>query len=79
MKRNLSRRIETIFPILDKDIRKNVQRMIDLQLNDNVKARIIDSRQKNKYVKNKIQIHIKIQKQICESSNTLTTRKLFPK
>lgn len=52
MKRNLSRRIETIFPILDKDIRKNVLRMIDLQLNDNVKARIIDSRQKNKYVKN---------------------------
>jgi polyphosphate kinase len=52
MKRNLSRRIETIFPILDKDIRKNILRMIDLQLNDNVKARIIDCKQKNKYVKN---------------------------
>ena len=49
MKRNLNRRIETLFPIYDKDIKKNIIKMITLQLNDNTKARIIDNKQKNKY------------------------------
>ena len=49
MKRNLNRRIETLFPIYDRDIKKNIIKMITLQLNDNTKARIIDNKQKNKY------------------------------
>ncbi len=51
MKRNLSRRIEVAFPVYDKEIQKQLQKMIDLQLNDNVKARVIDKEQNNEYVK----------------------------
>jgi polyphosphate kinase len=51
MKRNLSRRIEVAFPVYDKEIQKQLQKMIDLQLSDNVKARIIDNDKMNEYVK----------------------------
>jgi len=51
MKRNLSRRIEAAFSVKDKDLQKQLQKIIDLQLSDNVKARIIDKEQKNEYEK----------------------------
>lgn len=53
MKRNLSRRVEVGFPILDKKLQAQFQKMIDLQWNDNVKSRIIDKDQLNKYFKDK--------------------------
>jgi polyphosphate kinase len=54
MKRNLSRRIEVIFPIYNESIKKEIIDIINIQLNDNVKARIIDRYDKNNYVKNRI-------------------------
>ncbi|OAB79720.1 polyphosphate kinase 1 [Cochleicola gelatinilyticus] len=52
MKRNLSHRIEVVTPIYDEDHKKTIRELIDIQLADNVKARIIDSEQKNKFVEN---------------------------
>ncbi len=52
MTRNLSHRIEVVTPILDPDHFKTIRDVIDIQLADNVKARVIDSKQKNVYVKN---------------------------
>lgn len=49
MKRNLSRRVEVAFPIYDKDIQKQLQKMIEMHWNDNQKARIIDRNQSNEY------------------------------
>ncbi len=49
MKRNLSRRIEVAFPVYDPAIKEEVMGIIDLQLNDNMKARIIDRHDKNEY------------------------------
>ena len=54
MKRNLSRRIEVIFPIYDEDIKKELSEIIKIQLKDNVKARIVDRYDKNTYVKDRI-------------------------
>ena len=62
MERNLSRRIEVAFPILDEKIQKIIQDLMDLQLADNVKARIIDEKQRNKYKKKNI--HTPIQAQL---------------
>ncbi|MAZ72184.1 MAG: polyphosphate kinase 1 [Flavobacteriaceae bacterium] len=62
MKRNLSHRIEVVTPILDQDHKKTIQDLIELQLKDNVKARIVDAHQKNKYVTND---HKKIQSQLA--------------
>ncbi|MBI5473263.1 MAG: polyphosphate kinase 1 [Ignavibacteriae bacterium] len=47
MKRNLDRRIEVAFPIYDKSLQQQLRTILDLQLNDNVKARVITKRLDN--------------------------------
>lgn len=47
MKRNLYRRIETAFPILDKNIKQTIIEILNVQLNDNVKAVFIDENLQN--------------------------------
>ena len=42
MRRNLNRRIETAFPILDLDIKKEILDILKIQLKDNVKACLLD-------------------------------------
>jgi polyphosphate kinase len=49
MQRNLSARVETTFPIYAPEIRRMMHDIINLQLNDNVKARIINQAQDNPY------------------------------
>jgi polyphosphate kinase len=49
MRRNLSRRIEVGFPILDKRIKSFLLKVIELQWIDNTKARKIDAAQKDNY------------------------------
>nr|AWJ66336.1 polyphosphate kinase [uncultured bacterium] len=53
MTRNLDRRIEVVFPIYDPKIYQELREIIDIQLADNVKARIINPIHSNHYVKNK--------------------------
>ncbi|WP_412561673.1 polyphosphate kinase 1 [Winogradskyella sp. MIT101101] len=52
MTRNLTHRIEVLTPIYDKDVHKTLRDLIEIQLSDNTKARIIDAEQKNEYVDN---------------------------
>lgn len=47
MKRNLRRRIEIAFPIYDSALQQQIRTIVDLQLQDNVKARIVDKGQTN--------------------------------
>jgi len=51
MSRNLDRRIEVISPVIDKDIFNEFKDILDIQLRDNVKARIQDKEESNTYVK----------------------------
>jgi polyphosphate kinase len=50
MGRNLDRRIEIACPIFDKDIQLEIKDLINIQLKDNVKARIINEEQDNAYI-----------------------------
>ncbi len=61
MVRNLSHRIETTFPIYNPDLRKEILDFVKLQLQDNVKARIIDGKQHNHYVVNNQSIPVRAQ------------------
>ena len=47
MQRNLSRRIETAFPILDTPIKEEIIDILRIQLQDNVKACLIDEKLTN--------------------------------
>jgi polyphosphate kinase len=51
MSRNLDNRVEVSCPIYDPELKKQIRDFIDIQLHDNVKARIIDEDQKNIYLR----------------------------
>ena len=53
MTRNLDTRIEVAAPIYDPDLQKEFKYILETQLSDNVKARIIDAVQDNRYKRNK--------------------------
>ncbi len=53
MSRNIDRRVEVGFPVFDAEIRKEIRDIIDFQLMDSVKARIIDKKNSNKHKKNR--------------------------
>lgn len=49
MGRNLDRRVEVAFPLLDKALRAEMLQLLELQWRDNVKARLLDRKQTNPY------------------------------
>ncbi len=51
MTRNLDHRIEVACPIYDREIQDEIRDIIEIQLKDNVKARIINEEQDNQYRK----------------------------
>ena len=51
MTRNLDHRIEVTCPIFDKNIKCEMRKIFEIQWDDNVKARIFDETQSNKFVK----------------------------
>jgi polyphosphate kinase len=51
MVRNLDHRVEATCPIFDEDIKKVLKTILSIQLNDNVKARILDNGLNNQYAR----------------------------
>ncbi|WP_299184130.1 polyphosphate kinase 1, partial [uncultured Chryseobacterium sp.] len=52
MTRNLDYRIEAAAKITDKSLKKELKDILDIQLKDNVKARILDKKLSNEYIRN---------------------------
>ena len=52
MERNIDRRVEVSVPIYDKTIKKEINKVLDIQFKDNVKRRILDKSLRNDYVVN---------------------------
>ena len=52
MTRNIDNRVEVSCPIYDEDIKQELIDVFNICWNDNVKARIINSEQNNKYKRN---------------------------
>ena len=52
MTRNLDYRIEAAVKVTQKNLKKELMDILQIQLQDNVKARILDNKLRNKYVKN---------------------------
>ncbi|WP_443939383.1 polyphosphate kinase 1 [Pedobacter sp. MW01-1-1] len=61
MTRNLDHRVEVGFPVLDVDVKQEIQDIIDIQLQDNTKARQINAQNNNKYLKNRLQKKVRAQ------------------
>jgi polyphosphate kinase len=52
MERNLNNRVEVICPIFNTNLQKILKKQLDIQLSDNVKARIIDYKNSTEFLKN---------------------------
>jgi polyphosphate kinase len=50
MIRNIDYRIEVTTPVFDQTIKDELKEILDIQLKENVKARMLDNEQANKYV-----------------------------
>ena len=69
MYRNLDHRSEVALPIYDKELQKQLMTYIQIQLNDNNKARIIDKEQKNEYKKRSSAVSVRSQDDISRWLN----------
>jgi len=56
MPRNLNRRLEVACPIYNREIKNELKEMLNIQLKDNSKARILDANLQNKYNENENQV-----------------------
>ncbi|MFN7117268.1 MAG: polyphosphate kinase 1 [Saprospiraceae bacterium] len=61
MVRNLSHRVETAFPIYSETLKSDIKDYMQIQLSDNVKARVLDENFSNAYYKNNSDIAIRSQ------------------
>ena len=73
MVRNLDHRIEVAAPILDPRLKKELIEIINIQLKDNNKARILEENLSNNYVPS---VHKKVYKSQVETYNYLIGKKL---
>ena len=64
MVRNFDYRIEVTCPIFDKNIQRELRQMLELQLTDNTKARIISSGNENEYKRNHVPNSVRSQVEI---------------
>jgi len=61
MTRNIETRVEVGFPIYDKDVKKEIRDIINIQLSDNTKSREINKDNNNKYHKTKSELPVRAQ------------------
>jgi len=77
MVRNLDHRVEATCPVMDKGIQKELKDILDIQFNGNVKARVLNNRLDNEYVRSgtkKIRAQIEIYNYLYKKTiNTIET------
>ena len=66
MRRNLNRRIETAFPILNEEIKRNIIDILNIQLQDNVKACLIDEHLHNNFKRDGNPVKVRAQLAVYE-------------
>ncbi len=76
MVRNIDHRIEVACPLFEKDIRQELKDILQIQLKDNIKARILDNELSNQYVNprntKKIRSQVEIYNYLHRKSGVMT-------
>jgi polyphosphate kinase len=75
MVRNLNHRVEATCPIFDDSIKKVLKTILEIQLSDNVKARILNNDLSNRYVKDRNRKKIRSQVEIYNFLHQKTIEK----
>jgi polyphosphate kinase len=71
MQRNIDHRIEIACPVTNKNLKQELIDILNLQLSDNTKARILDNKQKNVYAISDSRKKIRSQVAIANYVNAL--------
>ncbi len=66
MTRNFDHRVEIVCPIIDERIQKELMDMLQIQLKDNTKARLLGPDNLNKYRKTNTKVRHRAQYELCE-------------
>ncbi|MEI9809206.1 MAG: polyphosphate kinase 1 [Bacteroidota bacterium] len=75
MLRNLEHRVEATCPVWDEEIKKELKEILNIQLRDNVKARVLSNELNNQYVqKTKKKLRSQVETYNYLYKKTLTTR-----
>lgn len=75
MNRNLDYRIEAAVKITDKDLKKEIKDILNIQLNDNVKARVLNKRLSNEYYHSAVKEEHRSQIETYKYLKAKTTKK----
>ena len=77
MVRNIDHRVEATCPVLDKQIQEELKDILNIQLGDNVKARILNNELDNEYVNprntKKVRSQIEIYNYLLKKNYTIET------
>jgi polyphosphate kinase len=68
MPRNLDRRVEILFPVLDENIRKQVAHILDVELADNTKAHLLQADGNYEKQDKRGKVLVNSQKQFCQEA-----------
>jgi polyphosphate kinase len=81
MSRNLDHRIEVTCPVYDTDLQEELRTQLDLQWKDNVKSRILNREQDNRYKKDeskpKVRSQVEFYKYLKKKSNQVKILKIL--
>lgn len=76
MVRNLDHRVEATCPVLDPDLKRMLKKIVEIQLSDNVKARILDDSLSNTYVPSGGKKKVRSQVEIYHYLQSKTVKKI---
>ncbi|MBC3887743.1 RNA degradosome polyphosphate kinase [Acetobacterium paludosum] len=68
MERNLNRRIETLFPVEDEDLKKKIKHIIDITLRDTIKTRLMTETGEYQRIDKRGKELLSCQKYFCEEA-----------
>ena len=68
MPRNLDRRVEILFPVLDEQIKKQVKHILDTELSDNMKAHILKSDGNYEKIDKRGKVLVNSQERFCKEA-----------
>lgn len=68
MPRNLDKRVEVVFPVVDEDLKKEVMHVLTTEFEDNVKAHILQPDGTYEKVDKRGKVRVNSQKQFCEEA-----------
>lgn len=78
MPRNLDKRVEILFPVEDEGLKKEVKHILDIQLEDNVKAHVLQPDGTYEKIDKRGKVLVNSQEYFCEEATERAEKAAIP-